>query len=252
LRLKSFTRINATFRQAFKPHLISRLKVIALQSKLLARTFSLRYFSLNSLDQQIEKYLDFDLGYYVELGANDGVNQSNTLYFEHFRGWKRVLIEPYLHNFNQLTRNRSAKNHFVHAACVGPDFKFETVRLAYSNLMTSTLDIKSDVADPWLHAHNGSRFWGGQPFVFEAPARTLNQVLANTRSPNRIDLLSLDVEGVELEILKGVDHSKFRFRFICVESRDPQKLQEYLQNFDYQFVKSLSDHDFLFQDVQSI
>lgn len=252
MQLERFTRIKALFVKYFKPRFISRLKVIALQSNLLTKTLSLRYFSLNSIDQQIEKYLDFDFGYFVELGANDGVNQSNTLYFERFRGWKGVLVEPYLQNFNQLTRNRSAKNYFVHAACVGPDFKFETVRLAYSNLMTSTLDVESDVADPLLHAQFGSKFWGGHPFVFEAPARTLNQVLTDASSPKRIDFLSLDVEGIELEILKGVNHSEFRFRYICVESRNPQELSTYLQDVDYQFVKPLSDHDFLFHDIRSI
>ena len=50
------------------------------------------YFSLNSLDKQLEKYVDYDNGFYVELGANDGVNQSNTLYFEMKRNWKGVLV----------------------------------------------------------------------------------------------------------------------------------------------------------------
>jgi len=42
----------------------------------------MRYFALNDLDKKIERYLDFDNGFFVELGANDGVNQSNTLFFE--------------------------------------------------------------------------------------------------------------------------------------------------------------------------
>ena len=37
------------------------------------------YHSINELDKQLEKYVDYDDGFYVELGANDGVNQSNTL-----------------------------------------------------------------------------------------------------------------------------------------------------------------------------
>ncbi len=31
------------------------------------------YFSLNQLDKKLEKYVDYDNGYFVELGANDGV-----------------------------------------------------------------------------------------------------------------------------------------------------------------------------------
>lgn len=40
------------------------------------------YFGLNELDRKIEKYMDYDNGFYVELGANDGIRQSNTYYFE--------------------------------------------------------------------------------------------------------------------------------------------------------------------------
>ena len=94
----------------FTPQLFSRIKVIALKNSFLTSLFRLRYFSLNNLDMKMETYLDFNNGYFVELGANDGVNQSNTLYFEKFRAWHGVLIEPYLPNFNRLIRNRSSAN----------------------------------------------------------------------------------------------------------------------------------------------
>ena len=64
-----------------KPRLVSRIKVFLLKSTLLTKFFRLRYFSLIDLDKKLEKYLDFDNGYFVELGANDGVNQSNNNIF---------------------------------------------------------------------------------------------------------------------------------------------------------------------------
>jgi FkbM family methyltransferase len=230
-----------------KPRLVSRFKVLILRSELLTRIFRFRYFSLNDLDKKLEKYLDFDNGYFVELGANDGVNQSNTLFFERFRGWKGILIEPFQTNYEQLIRNRSSTNFFKNAACVGPTYTKPTVELAYSNLMTSTLGVNSDIKDPVGHAKQGAKFWGGNTFVFEAIARTLNSILIEANAPTLIDLLSLDVEGIELEILKGVDHEKFRFRYICVESREFDELQEYLHSQKYSYVVSLSAHDYLFK-----
>ena len=230
-----------------KPRLVSRIKALILRSELFTKLFQFRYFSLNDLDKKLEKYLDFDNGYFVELGANDGVNQSNTLFFERFRGWKGVLIEPFQPNYKELIRNRSSSNFFKNAACVGPTYTNPTVELAYSNLMTSTLGVNSDIQDPVSHANQGAEFWGGDTFVFEAIACTLNSILIEAGAPALIDLLSLDVEGVELEILKGVDHSKYRFRYICVESRHFEELKQFLLSQEYDYVESLSTHDYLFR-----
>ena len=37
------------------------------------------YFSVNHLDKQLEQYVNYDNGFFVELGANDGISQSNSL-----------------------------------------------------------------------------------------------------------------------------------------------------------------------------
>ena len=42
----------------------------------------INYTATNNLDKKIKKYIDYKNGYFVELGANDGINQSNTFYFE--------------------------------------------------------------------------------------------------------------------------------------------------------------------------
>jgi hypothetical protein len=234
-----------------KPSLVSRFKVYLLKSALFTKIFHFRYFSLNDLDKKLEKYLDFDSGYFVELGANDGVNQSNTLFFERFRGWSGVLIEPFKPNFEELIHNRSSANFFKNAACVGPTYTYPTVELAFSNLMTSTLGINSDIQDPVGHAIQGTEFWGGKAFIFKAPASTLNSILIEANAPSLIDLLSLDVEGVELEVLKGIDHSKFRFRYICVESRHLEEVKQYLFEQNYFHIEVLSTHDYLFENRQT-
>jgi len=41
---------------------------------------------LNNLEKSLKTFLDFNNSYFIEHGGNDGVNQSNTLYSEHFRG----------------------------------------------------------------------------------------------------------------------------------------------------------------------
>jgi len=216
---------------------------------ILKRLIRGKYHGLNQLDRKMEKYLDYDGGFYVELGANDGVTQSNTLYFEKHRGWKGVLIEPAPHNYLKCRANRSAANRVHCAACVSFGFDREFVRIAYSNLMSTPIGLASDIADPMAHARLGSQFLGQGEDVFEygAVARTLNDLLIESGAPARVDFLSLDVEGAELEVLQGVDHAAYRFKYLLVKCRDFERMNAFLQGVKYRFVESLTPNDYLFR-----
>lgn len=210
-----------------------------------------RYFSLNQLDRKLERYVNYDDGYFVELGANDGVTQSNSLHFEKYRGWRGLLVEPTPHNFIKCRKNRAARSAVFCAACISFDYPQEFVRIAYSNLMSAPVSLESDIRDPRAHARLGSQFLGDGETVFEfgAVARTLNSLLLDAHAPRLIDFLSLDVEGAELEVLKGVDHQAFRFKYILVECRDFPRLSAYLADNGYCFVEQLSGQDYLFASV---
>jgi FkbM family methyltransferase len=209
-----------------------------------------RYWGLHELDRQIEKYLDFEGGYFVELGANDGRFQSNTLYYEEFRGWRGVLVEPSPDLCRRCRENRSARDHIINAACISFGYAEKTVRLLYSNAMSVSLDVETDIGDPAAHAELGRQFLRSDETVFEfqAPARTLNSILQEAGAPARIDFLSLDVEGSEIEVLKGVDHEAFRFRYMLIECRDIARLSDYLGPLRYRLVEKFNEHDYLFAD----
>lgn len=61
-----------------------------------------RYIGLNELDRMILKYINYDGGFYVELGANDGITQSNTKHFEIYKNWTGILIEPNERQFKTI------------------------------------------------------------------------------------------------------------------------------------------------------
>lgn len=213
-----------------------------------------KYFSLNQLDRKLEKYVDFDDGYFVELGANDGIAQSNSLYFEKYRDWRGVLVEPVPQNFLKCRRNRSSRSSIYCAACVSFDYGQEFVRIAYSNLMSTPVSLESDIQDPRAHAKLGDQFLckGETVFEFGAVARTLNSLLLDARAPNLIDFLSLDVEGAEMEVLKGLNHQVFRFKYILVECRDFPRLSSYLQQQGYFFTEKFSGQDYLFKGAELV
>ena len=122
------------------------------------------------------------------------------------------------------------------------------MRIAYSNLMSTPVELQSDIENPWAHAQSGTPFLGKREAVFEfgAVARTLNSLLLEAGAPAHIDFLSLDVEGAELEVLRGLDHQAFRFKYMLIECRDLPRLSAYLEQNGYRFVEKLSEHDCLF------
>jgi FkbM family methyltransferase len=209
-----------------------------------------QYYGLHEIDRKLEALLDYDGGYFVELGANDGIAQSNTLHMERHRGWRGVLVEPVPHNYLRCCANRSPRNRIFCNACVSFDYKERFVEIVFSNLLSVPLGLESDIENPREHADFGKQFLGEgeRVFTFGAVARPLNDLLIEADAPRSIDLLSLDVEGAELEVLKGVDHTRFRFKYLCIESRSKDKLVEYLAAQGYELVEPLTHHDYLFRD----
>ena len=211
-----------------------------------------RYFGLNNLDEKLEKYLNFNNGYFVELGANNGVHQSNTLYYEKYRGWSGVLVEPTLHNFLMCNQNRAKRTKTFCNACTSFEYKEKFVEIIYSNLMSTPVGLDSDILDPLSHAAEGKQFLGEHEdnVVFGALARPLNDILIEAKSPPKIDFLSLDVEGAEIEVLKGINHDEFRFSYMLIENRSVEKLSDYLESLDYGYVEKLSKWDYLFKNLR--
>ena len=225
------------------------MQVAVSRSRLLAVITGTRYWGLADLDKKLVSVIGEHQGYFVELGANDGISQSNTKHLEMFHGWRGVLIEPYPGNYRKLSRTRSSSSHFVNAACVSFEFPKEEMELTYSNLMTTPMEGSSDVADRKLHAESGKKWLRGHETVktFLARARTLTAILDEANAPKVIDLLSLDVEGGEIEVLNGVAHATYRFKWILVESRDEKRIVEYLEAQGYSLHSKLTGHDFLFR-----
>lgn len=209
-----------------------------------------KYNGLNQLDRKIEKFLNYNNGYFVELGANNGITQSNSLYFEKYKGWSGVLVEPIGHKFIECVKNRSKKNSIFCNACVSFDYKEKFVEMVYSNLMTVSHNLESDLKNPTDHAVLGKKnlYEGELNYVFGSIAKPLNDILIEAKAPKEIDLFSLDVEGAEIDVLKGVNHTEFRFKYICVESRDIKKLSKYMEENNYILKEKLTNHDYLFKN----
>lgn len=201
--------------------------------------------SLYDIDRKLEKYLTHRNGFFIEVGANDGFSQSNTYYFEHFRGWTGILIEgvPELYEKCVLERPRAK---VFNCALVADDFTEPYITMKYANLMSIVKGaLKSESADE-NHVKKGSQIQENViPYEIKVPARTLTSILDECQA-NKIDFLSLDVEGFELNVLKGLDFNKYRPKYMLIEARFKEEIEEYISDLYIQ-VDRLSVHDFLYQ-----
>ena len=210
-----------------------------------------KYYGLEKLDEKLEKYVDHDNGFYVELGANNGLTQSNTAYFEKHRGWRGVLIEPTPHNFLACVKNRSERNAIHCNACVSFDYSEKFVEIRYANLMSVARGLESDLSNEDGHLEAGRKHLpqGEVIFSFGAIAKTLTAILDESDAPTEIDFLSLDVEGAEMEVLKGLDFSRYAIRYLLIECRSLSRMADFLAGHGYEYVETLSRNDALFRKV---
>ena len=161
-------------------------------------------------------------GYFVEVGANDPHARSQTFHLEQ-AGWSGVLIEPQPELAGKLRANRTAKVFAV--ACSAPENAGRAMPL--------------HIAGP-LSALNRERMAPGAApeTIIQVPVKTLDSVLEEAGTHPGFDFLSIDVEGHEIEVLRGFDLARWRPRLILLEDhvRDLAK-HRYLTSRGYRIVR---------------
>jgi FkbM family methyltransferase len=201
--------------------------------------------SLHNIDRQLEKYLTQRDGFFIEVGGNDGFSQSNTYYLERFRGWTGILVEGIPELYQKCILERPQSKVFNNAL-VADDYTEPYITMKYANLMSIVKGaLKSDSADE-NHIQTGKAIQHNVvPYEIKVPARTLTSILDECKV-EKIDFLSLDVEGFELNVLKGLDFNKYRPEYMLIEARFKEEIDEYIADL-YVEVDRLSIHDFLYQ-----
>ena len=85
-------------------------------------------------------------------------------------------------------------------------------------------------------------------YSLHVPACTLESLLRKYPTLKRIDFLSLDVEGYELQVLRGANLDVYRPVYILVEARFFDEVNSFLSSKDYELIDKLSVHDYLYKD----
>jgi FkbM family methyltransferase len=162
--------------------------------------------SLSQFRQDIDvlKFFNFkNNGYFVDVGAYDGKEISNTYVLEHFYHWKGICFEPLPNEFKMCQENRPNSICINKAAFSesGKEFNFAV----YKGLsgITEYIDTHKNIFDFC-------------EFI-KVQSVTLTEILNENNAPLYIEYLSIDTEGSELEVLKGIDFEKYSFGIIHIE-----------------------------------
>jgi len=176
-------------------------------------------------------------GKYVDVGSLDGKVFSNTYSFD-LAGWSGLCVEAHSSYISSLCRNRSAT--VVHAAATSRDS--ESIDFyAYPRGSLST--IHNEEIQYLQNRFRATSSWE----KVSVPGRTVNSMLQEARIDSPIDVVSIDVEGAELDVLQGFDLAKYAPRVMVLEHMTAEKLRsvvQYLKGFGYVPATSISNNTF--------
>lgn len=202
--------------------------------------------ALHNLDRKLEKYLNFENGFFIEVGANDGYEQSNTYLLEKMLGWQGILIEGIPELYENCKRIRT-KSSVYNYALVSPNFSEHWIEMHYANLMSVVTGSLKNQRFQEEHIQEGLTLQKiEQSYTVKVPTRTLASILDEFKNLPPIDFFSLDVEGYELNVLLGLNLEKYQPKYILVEARYFEEVNSLLEPF-YVLVEKFSHHDFFYK-----
>jgi FkbM family methyltransferase len=163
-------------------------------------------------------------GFYVDVGCNHPTNYSNT-FMLYKRGWRGINIDanPALIALHQRLKPRDQS---IFAAIAR-----ERKTLTFTEFDGETLMASLDPALVQARVASGLRIRSQTALE----TKTLTEILQQLNAPKQFELLSVDVEGLDLEVLQSLDFERFRPKLILVEILG-YKLEHFDQDVIYQLL----------------
>lgn len=150
-------------------------------------------------------------GFFIEVGANEpDLIFSQTFHLEKNYNWRGILIEPIDYLYDKLKHVRTGAKAFQVACTSKEKTGIATLKIPVSgdHEITGHACLEVNVDHSLLHETRN----------VEVDAVTLNSLLEGEKI-TKVDFLSIDVEGTELDVLRGFDLWKYSPKLIIVEDR---------------------------------
>lgn len=143
-------------------------------------------------------------GFFIEVGVGGGRSISNTYMLEKYFGWSGILVEPNRSSHETIVECRTSYlDKRAAASRSGRSLRFqEIVGAGEHSRIAGTV---------------GHKLQNATVKEYQVTTVTLDELLGERSAPREIDYLSLDTEGSEIDILKGLDLSRFCFKVMTIE-----------------------------------
>lgn len=178
------------------------------------------------LDHKLLKIMPYRNGTFIEVGALDGNKLSNTKLFEEFYNWTGILVEPSPGLFSALIKNRPKSRCF---SCALGAFE-QDGSFVYGDFDGHPMASLTGRLD--------------RPTGICVPMRSLQSILDECNMYH-IDFFSLDTEGYELNILKGIDFERTTFDYLLIEIYTHQynDIVSFLDEKGYELISCFSNYN---------
>ncbi len=187
------------------------------------------WYSTNGVDSLLAPHLP-EFGYAVDVGANNGLFSSNSKALED-KGWIVLCVEPNPLLLEEGKRNRKLWRQVACGSKDSPAVSF-TVLGQYPYASFSGMHFKEAPVELLPPEFKDGTVQSNR---IRVEMKTLNTLLIQAGFP-RLDFLTVDVEGHELEVLKGIDLNIWTPKIIVAEAWDEKSRKqnrEYLAPFGY-------------------
>jgi len=181
-------------------------------------------------------------GVFVDIGAHDGITLSNTYVLEKKLDWTGICVEPMPHQYKNLIECRNCATYNCAIYDTNGVEKFTILEYDGYPDMLSGISKDMSVVHMGHVLSEGARMKAPRKII-DVQTRILNEILEEQKI-YEIDFLSVDVEGAELKVMKGIDFNKFYIKVIIFENGEATpEVRDFLTAKDFSFHKRLGIDD---------
>jgi FkbM family methyltransferase len=195
------------------------------------------YFSQFNQDKFLNEvvFCNKKNGFFIDIGAYDGISFSNSLFFERSNDWSGICVEPNPSVFSKLVSLRKSINLNV---CIGSEnkkVKFTQIE-GYSEML-------SGIAEEYDNRHierinNNILIKGGKINEIEVDMITLRDIVELKNK--KIDFISIDTEGNEFEIVNSINFDFLDVKALVVENNyKDNRIREHLNSVGFEYIYKL-------------